>query len=293
MLRSKTLLIAAVLAAFMGVCFVNSSDAVKYRIVEFPSDTEDYSYDGYVYHTASLKTSEPYLWVEWWVDNKRIKYSWGDGVTKEAYFWPETPGTIKGKKYKIEAFAIFTDIEDVEWDLVPWNWDYLGMLWRFMDFDSYTVRMFEPKVISGTKYPRGMPKHKLGKGIRGRVELKRHYHDGSNIVVDASVSAWNRTKSPVDAASWFRHTRFSVDDGRTLWTIEDTRPSRQLPSDDTYYQPGSSMISYPVRGDIKKGERIRLNAHIHLAVGGQVWHEEDNAWTHTFTEKDNESYEGD
>ena len=295
-MNQKSILIV-VITALLFVCFVNSSNTdFKFRIVEFPSDTEAYSYGGYPYHDAYLKTSEPYLWVEWWVNDKLIDIDWGDGVKKEAYFWPNdtTPGTIKGKKHKIEAFVAFTDVEDVDWDWLPWNWEYMWDVLRFMDSDSYTVRMFEPKVISGTKNPVGVPENKLGKGIYGYVQLTRHYHKGRNIVVDGNLYAHNRTKVAVHAASWYRHTRFAIDDGRTLWTIEDTYPSGQLLSGKTYSNSGSSMISFPVEtegGNIGKDQRIKLNAHLHLQVGGQVWHEEDNAWTHTFTYKDNESYE--
>lgn len=272
MSRYKALLIAVIITAFMFVCFINSSHADK--IVEFPSDTEDYSWSGYTYHTAYLKTDVPYTAVDWYIGDWQYQETdQGDGVTKEAYFSPydKIPGEIKGKKYEITAKVWFPNTHEVR---------------------SYKVRMFEPKIISGTKKP-VVAKNLQGDGIYGYVELRRHYHDGSSIVVEAYLSARNKTKISVRASSWLRHTRFAVDDGRTLWTTEDPGPSKDVPPGEIYSNSGSSMISYWVGGDIEENQEIKLNAHIHLQVSGQVWHEENNAWTHTFTHEDNESYEGD
>ncbi len=54
-----------------------------------------------------------------------------------------------------------------------------------------------------------------------------------------------------------------------------------------YANYGSSAINYGVGGDIGDEQVIILNAHIHLDVSGVVWHENNHAWTHTFTKDDN------
>ena len=307
MFRIKSILIAiAMICSLLLIGIVNNSEA--FEIIDFPSDLEAQSWGGYSMYSAYLKTDVPYLWVEWWIGDTLVDIEWGDGTKTQSYYSPNdlTPGHVQGTKYKITGYATFTDVEDVDWDALPWNWEYAWMLLRYMDFDSYTVRMFESKSISGTKYPRAMAKNKRGTGIYGSVELNRHYHDGQNIVVDASVYAYNGTKETVHAVSWFRHTQFKDLDGdgldETVWSQED--PPEGMPNPykgelspgTTYSKSGSSSISFPVDtddGNIGPEQRIKLNAHIHMAVGGRVWHEENGAWTHTFDYKDNESYEGD
>ncbi len=138
-----------------------------------------------------------------------------------------------------------------------------------------------------------MVKPKRGTGIYGHVELYRHYHDGQSIVVDASVYASNGTMVELNAASWYRHTQFGIDNGVTLWELEVQGPSEQLSSGESYNSYGSPMISYWVGGNIEVGQEIKLNAHVHLQVGGRVWHEENNAWTHTFDRTHNKDYQPD
>ena len=186
--KQKSILTAVTLTALLFTSVANNSDAeFKYRIVTFPSDTEDTSWDGGTYHTAYLKTSEPYLWIEWWVNDKLIDIDWGDGVKKEDYFYPNdtTPGEIKGKKHKIEAFVAFTDVEDVEWNRLPWNWDYMWEVLRFMDSDSYKVRMFQPVWLSGTGERTG---------AWGYAKISRLYYNGTHIIMDSFTYAYNPNK---------------------------------------------------------------------------------------------------
>ena len=285
MFRVQSIGIAVAMICFLFVIGVQKSDAIK--IVDFPSDTEDTSYNGYTYHMAYVETDVPIYHVSWSIDGKWAYSETLDSTTKYASYFPcydptasdKIPGVIKGKKYEI--------------GVTVWEWDADAEEFRDTSA-SYKVRMFEPKVISGIKYPRATPEHKLGEGIYGSVTLWRHYHDGWNIVVSASVYARNRTKIDVYASEFYRHTEFKDLDGdgldETVWSLEDPRPGKPLPPGETYSNSGSSMISFHVGGDIGKDQVIKLNAHIHLAVGGRVWHEENGAWTHTFTDEDNESY---
>lgn len=263
---------------------------MAYRTFHIVQLTDAYETSGVLYDNGNgasflprIETSEPYSSIDWTITGirncRRLKQT-TQGNGDKTYDLPvfTLSGTIKGEGYKITATAKMPT-DDGEFSATA----------------SYTVRVYQPKKISGTKYPLGVPKNKRGDGIYGYVQLNRHYHDGSNIVVDGNLYAHNRTKVTLNAASWYRHTQFAIDDGATLWTHQDPYPGKQLSPGETYDNSGSSSISYPVEdGDIGRDQRIRLNAHVHLQVAGQVWHEEDNAWTHEFTHKDNESYgEGD
>lgn len=230
---------------------------------------------------ASLTANKDIYVIDWYIDNVKIKTTdhYQSPTISSGHVHLDTrTGGIQGVKYWVKAVAWFSDKE---------NNTFVS------DTETSDVRVFAPKVISGTKYPRGMPEHQRGTGIYGSVELTRHYHDGQNIVVSGSVYASNGTTKELNAASWYRHTRFKIDDGTTLWSVEDPRPSDPLPSGETYSNSGSSMTTYSLGRNINDGEQIKLNAHIHLVVGGRVWHEENNAWTHTFDHTHNEDYDGD
>ena len=286
-------LIAAMAICSLFIIGVQKSDAIK--ITEFPSDTEDYSYGGYTYHMADVRTDKPIYYVFWNINGGNGYSETLGGTTNYASYFPcydptpssRIPGSIKGINYRISVEV--------------WEWDVDAEVFRSATA-SYKVRMFESVSISDTKYPRGIHNEdKLGDGIYGSVTLSRHYHDGQSIVVDGSVYARNRTNMTLDASVFYRHTRFG-EDGRTIWKVEDPPLDQPNPyADDlepgeTYNHSGSSAISFSVptdNGDIGKTDRFIMNAHIHMEVGGQVWHDEGGAWTHTFTDEDNESYEGD
>ena len=271
-MKTLKLIIIATAICSLFIIGVQKIDAFEITYFEVYSDTD---YGSGANATAYVNTDEDIICIRWSVDDvysHTTHYGAGTRFASEIFRFT---GDIKGNKHKITAEV--------------WFWDGNNCV---SDPDSYTFRVFQPKIISGTKKPVGVPKNKQGEGIYGYVELARHYHVGQNIVVEGYLYARNRTEVPLNAASWLRHTQFDINDGKTLWTMEDPDPGRQLLPGEAYSNSGSLMISFPVEGgDIDRGVIIKLNAHIHLQVGGQVWHEENNAWTHEFTYKDNESYE--
>ncbi len=283
MLRQRPKSIAIIIAIMCSL-FGMISGSNAFEIVEFPSDTEDYSYGGITYHTASLKTDVPFYSVWWYVDGTFVSSTYGGHEKTEASFSPHwLTGGIKGVKYTIKAEAMW--IED---DGTTQN-----------DTDSYTVRMFESKIISDTKYPRGIPENKRSTGVYGFAQLTRHYHDGRYIVVEGYVYARNRTKQSLNASSFFRQTEFRKNERGVLiatgWSKQDPEfdqnvpiPTTPIGPGESYYNSGSSAISYDVEGDIGDDQRIYLNAHVHLDVSGAVWHENGHAWTHEFTAEDNQ-----
>lgn len=273
----KTLRLAILSIAIIGLFGMISSSQASITSLS-ASATDDWGYGGSV--DASLTANKDIYVIDWYIDNVKIKTTdhYQSPTRSVSVYLDTRTGGIQGVKYWVKAVAWFSDKE---------NNTFVS------DTATDDVRVFAPKTISGTKYPRGMPEHQRGTGIYGSVQLSRHYHDGQNIVVSGSVYASNGTTEKLNAASWYRHTRFKIDDGTTLWSVEDPRPSDPLPSGETYSNSGSSMITYSLGRNIREDEQIKLNAHVHLVVGGVVWHEENNAWTHTFDHTHNEDYEGD
>ena len=123
MLNFKTFLIAIAMIFLALAGFVNSSDALE--IVEmYPSHGEYEDYSGYLYHTAYVKTSEPYTAVDWYITDVQSGENWsyaetdvGDGVKTEAYFSPnpsDFPGCFQGQIYTITAKAWGNTSSDFE-----------------------------------------------------------------------------------------------------------------------------------------------------------------------------------
>ena len=219
-----------------------------------------------------LSTDADIVYILWSVNGTEWLRMYDEGTQSvEEYFL--LTGGIKGTKYTAEAKVYF--------------WD------GGTDTDSHKFRVFKPKSVSGIKQTT-LEKPRVT-GVDGSAILSRHYHDGSNIVVDGSVNAYNPTDETCHASSWFRHTEYDTNGFPTGWKLQDPpvgmpNPSTPLPPGGYYYNSGSSSISYPVGGDIGPNQVIVLNAHVHLQVSGNgttdVWH--DNGWTHTFTSADNQ-----
>lgn len=277
-LKSTSIAVAMLLSlSLFGM--VNSSQAFEIEEIRpFYYNYDLYQYGGTgVSHYTYVKTSKPFYSVTWYVDGVYAGYNYGGHKSTETsnYFYIGE-GSISGTYYTVKAEACMIDAEG--------NTTYAS--------DSYKIRVFQPKIISGTKYPRGIPEHQRGTGIYGSVELTRHYHDGHNIVVEGSVYASNGTKEAVHAVSWFRHMEPATGWQRDDPPLNEPNPGKRLSPGETYDNSGSSMITYDLGRNINEGETITLNAHIHLVVGGVVWHEENNAWTHTFDKTHNKDYDG-
>ena len=170
MLTRSIRIALAILCFLFMFGIVKSSDAIE--IVDFPSNTEDTSYNGYTYHSAYVKTDVPFYSVIWYVNDTFVSSSYGGHEKTEAWFYPNSlTGSIKGVKHTIKAKVM--RIEDDGTTL--------------SDTASYTVRMFEP-IYS---YKRG--EHT---GAWGSVEISRFYYDGSDIVMSASAYAYNPSNNP-------------------------------------------------------------------------------------------------
>lgn len=191
----KTLKLTSIAFA---ICFlllgVQKSDAIK--ITEFPSDTEDTSYNGYTYHMAYVRTDKPIYHVSWYIDNTHVYGETLDSTTNYASFYPydKIPGRIQGKKYEIGVKV--------------WEWDADAEVFRSAT-DSYTVRMFEPLYL----YHAGE-----NTGAWGYAEISKFYYDGSYVVMNSYAYASNPSNNPkakdpednpMQVVAWFRTNQFT------------------------------------------------------------------------------------
>ena len=252
---------------------VKSSDAIK--IVDFPSNTEDISHNGFTYHMAYVETDVPIYHVEWYIDDVFAYSETLDSTTKRASYFPcydptssaKIPGIIKGKKYDIGVKV--------------WEWDADDEEFRSTTA-SYTVRMFEPIYL-----------YKQGErtGARGYVGISRFYYDGSDIIMDSYACAYNpsnnpkagdRKKFPLRVESWFRTDEYDSPNGNVQGTQHrDTKPLQTIDlgesSETTYPGPyrqeqigGPDICCFDRNiGTLTKDSLPRyFNAHAHLQVYG-------------------------
>ncbi len=283
----------AITIFFLSLFAMISSSDAQINIIDMSMPSEVYN-NGYFYDTyAYIETDIAYDTVYWYIgifdpdDDFEYVYvgeTLGvDGATR-AWFYPDAsdcPGSIKGQKYSVAAKAWYFNRETKT---------------STSDWESRDFRVFESKSISGIKTPL-LPEKPNVTGVYGSVTLSRHYHDGSGIVMEGSVYAYNGTDEDCTVESWFRHTRMDAGGFQKQDPEFDDNqppPSEPLNAGTTYSDSGdSSYLRFPVRdGDIGPNDSYTLNAHVHLAVHGNgttdVWHEENGAWTHTFTKADNQ-----
>ena len=204
MLTLRSIGIAIAICSLCMFTMANTSEAIK--IVDFPSDTEDTSYNGYTYHMAYVKTDVPIYHVNWYIDDVIAYSETLDSTTKKASYFPcydptssaKIPGSIKGKKYDIGVEV--------------WEWDADDEEFRSTTA-SYTVRMFEPIYL----YKQGEKT-----GAWGSVEISRFYYNGSDIVMSASAYASNPSdnpkagdldKFPLTVLPWFWTQKYPAPDG--------------------------------------------------------------------------------
>lgn len=259
--KQKSILTAVTLTALLFISVANNSDA-DFEIVEFPSDTYDYSQDDITCHTAYLKTDVPFYSVLWYVDGNYAGYSYGGHEWNQAWFTPNPiTGSIKGVKHTIEATAIW--IEDD------------GTTHR--DTESYTVRMFESIWLSETGE---------STGAYGYAEISRLYYNGTHIIMDSYTYAYNPTNNPkakkpddnpLIVAPWFWTQEYTAPDGDGG---EERRSTKDLEiikvGEGSWSEPGTLTDPDPRTGERKpfnrevgdlKGKKIYIKGHAHLQVG--------------------------
>ncbi len=140
-MNSFKIIVIAVSIAFSFVIGISQSQA-DFEIEEmYPSYGGYYDYSGFLYNTAYVKTSEPYLVVDWYIKEKDAEeyeyggYSTGDNEKTEASFSPystDYPGSPFGIAYTIKAVAYSLYDEDEKK--------------HHSDTDSYDVTVYTPLI---------------------------------------------------------------------------------------------------------------------------------------------------
>jgi hypothetical protein len=280
MQRLKSIGIAvAMLCLLCLIVGVNSSDA-DIEIVELRSyndTTVEYDY-GSTYFTFYVRTNEPYGGLLWYVDGDWEWGTLGDRSSQDHYFGLNLPGSIKGNTYEIEVFAV---------GIAPNG--HLVLPTDDTDTATYDFTVLKPIVISGFQTP-SWEKPRVT-GVFGYNELTRHYFDGTNIIMEGWVYAYNQTGEDCSATAWFRHTGpngFQEEHPAPRGLFGPNQPSRSYGP----YRAKPMRLNYFVGGPIGENRPHTLNAHIHLQVTGNgavdVWHG-INGFDTTFTSADNPS----
>ncbi len=267
------------IATIVAICFLfgmMSSAQAQIEIIDMymPSETEDY---GYIRGCAYIETDIPYDTVYWYIgdpdDPDNLKYvgeTLGDGGATRAWFAPsvsDCPGHVKGRKYRIAAKAWY------------YNRDTKTST---SDYDSRDFTVYKPIYL----YEPGP-----NTGAYGSVEISRFYYDGSDIIMDASIYAYNPKNNPkakkpdnnpLSVLLWFRTDKYDAPNGQVddKEHHRDTKPIEiiQVGKHSQTYNPGPYTDPEPWRGGGKLFDRdvgiieednpLYYNAHAHLQVFG-------------------------
>lgn len=259
MFRYKPFPIAAILAVFLLISFVNSSYAPEtfFPVIHEPIEIEvlrsyndistEYNH-GIPYFTFYIKTNRPFFMILWYVDDAYEGISMGNGDKTEDYFgFSNLPGNIKGKEYEIKA---------VVWPPEPFNMQTAS--------ETYDFTVVRPIIVEGNG-PRT--------GVRGHAEVTRFYFNGSTVVMDASAYAYNRTAREVNVHAWFRTKKYTGKNGDEIRPEQrDTKPlEKNVKSGkrSKYYTPDSSVVDRQIGGLIGD-EKYYFDAHTHLQVTAHI-----------------------
>lgn len=256
----------AILCSLFVFGMVNSSHAIQ--IVDFPSDTEASSYNGYTYHMAYVKTDNPIYFVSWFIDGTHVHGETIGSTTSDTSYFPydKIPGSVKGTKYQIGVKV--------------WEWDAEAEVFRSTT-DSYKVRMFQPIYLNrvGTKT-----------GAYGSVEISSFYYDGSSVVMSSSSQASNPTNNPkaidpddnpLKVATWFRTNQFESLNGEQIHPEQrDTKPTEtvEVGNSSEYYSPNGSIVDRWVGDLVEGGNTYYFLAHTHLHVYTTKGNHKEDHW---------------
>ena len=161
-------------------------------------------------------------------------------------------GHIKIAEYNVKAVVRFSDSSDTS---------------------TTGVSIYKPVYESGSKT----------NGIYGSAELTAHYYDGSSIIMDGYVYAYNDLGQNAIGSGRFRHTAVN----KPLDELEKDLPVKNFKSSYSYSTGNwGSFFNFP-SGRLVRGNEWVCNAYLRL----QVHKGETNDWlaedTNTFDHKDN------
>ncbi len=263
-LKFKTIAIAAVIASLLLIG-LNYSEAASITYLSVDSNTD---YGGGSDFYASLSADENISYIDWYVkqtyptsdadsDYEHVHTSMhSSGTTSVSVRLGLFDGHIKIAEYDIKAEVTFSDGSDSS---------------------TTTTSVYKP-VFDDSGYQRT--------GVYGYSELTAHYFDGSSIVMDGYVSAYNGTGDNARGFGRFRHTATN----KPLDELEEPLPNEIFEQGETYGYSTSDLMTnfnFDTGGELQGNDTWVCNAYLRLKVHQGVtddWLAED---TNTFTHLDN------
>ncbi len=257
----------AMLCFLLQIGIVNNSEAASITYISISPST-DYGSGGSVY--AYLSADEGIEFIDWYAkqtypisdadsEYEQLTTSSHYGETNVYVDLGSLSGNIKIAKYDIKAVAWFSDEE---------NNTFIS------DTSTDTAYIYKPVVDSGSKT----------NGIYGYSELTAHYFDGSSIVMDGYVYAYNETGNNARGFGRFRHTA----QNKPLDELEKDLPSKHFLSSYSYSTSDwGSYFNFDTGGNLQEGEEWVCDAYLRLRV---TFGDTDDWWAtdaNTFDESDN------
>ena len=263
-LKFKTIAIAAVIASLLLIG-LNYSEAASITYLSVDSNTD---YGGGSDFYASLSADENIYYINWYV-----KQTYPVDQADSDYELVYTSMHLTGTKSVSVRLGLFDGhIKIAEYDIKA-DVTFEGA----SDSSTTTTSVYKP-VFNPNGYQRT--------GVYGYSELTAHYFDGSSIVMDGYVSAYNGTGDNARGFGRFRHTAVN----KNLDELEDPLPNENFQQGETYGYSTSdwgTFFNFDTGGELQGNDTWVCNAYIRLKVHQGVtddWLAED---TNTFTSDDN------
>lgn len=158
---------------FFTFNFLLIGHAIRIILMNPSNGAVEYSYGGFIYHTAYVRTSQDLDSVEWYVDGELVYTDIMSNNSTESYFSPYwLEGSLQGDEYLITAVAISSRDEDRDGNADTHS-------------RSYVLQVWKPTVEGLT------PNHT---NTSGYVEISRLYYDPASpgyAISDGTIHAVN------------------------------------------------------------------------------------------------------
>jgi hypothetical protein len=259
-LKFQTIAIAAVIVSLLLIG-VNNSKAGNITSLSASANT-DYGSDASV--SASLSADADISYIDWYVkqtypaDEADTDYTHvhtsmhSHGTRSVSVGLGSYAGHIKIAEYDVKAVVNFSDNSDTS---------------------TTGVSIYKPVYESGSKT----------NGIYGSAELTAHYYDGSSIIMDGYVYAYNDLGQNATGSGRFRHTATN----KPLDELEKDLPSKNFLSSYSYSTGDWGTFFNFNAGRIQRDAPWKCNAYLRLQVhkgNTDDWLAES---ANTFTHEDN------
>lgn len=233
-LKNVKIIIAITFVLLIG--FVNHSDALQ--IVELNLASTETEFDGNrSWHSAYVRTDEPFAGVNWYVDGIWVDTTLGNGIKQDAYFNPYwLTGDVTGNDYDLEVFV--------------YKWD--GDL-PDSDSRTWTVTVFEEKIDSGTKNTIG---------AYGYARVSRCHWSGQTASSSQYGLVWNSSNENVLGTVKFEfrvvQLRRSGTFKNQLYIPPVQATSKTLKPGESHFDSFSDSYSLPGGNWGEAGEKARI-----------------------------------